>query len=440
MRDVGRFLERNITFIYLLLFAGVMWPPDAYFAGSMIIKQGASNIYDFSEYATLLPFLAIGFFFYRRDLPQLAIVAWPILLLSLFAFLSAFWSDAPALVVRRAGSVTETVLFGVYLAARTDFAELVAALVKVWAVTAVASFIAIALLPQAATVTGDYYTHAWRGCFTDKNELGMSCAEAIIMSVYAWRRRYGPRWLAALVIAAFVVLLIGAESKTPIVVMLAALYAALLVTALRRRSGPGLFTGYVLLLLGLATAAFLSVAWQDVLAALGRDPTFTNRTRIWQLALEYIAHRPWLGYGYGAFWREDSFDAQVFWTALGFKTPHAHNSWLEMALGIGWIGVGIAVLSWLAALYRTLRVATAPHAVHVAFCLALLIGAFFENLSEFEFFRSGRMMFALFVTVLIYLGRELAFYRAENALARRLSARAPQYGAASLPLHEAVTG
>jgi exopolysaccharide production protein ExoQ len=400
-------VERGVTFLFLVIFAGIMWPPDAYFSGGMVTPQGASNIYDFLEFVTLLAFLAVGFFLCRRDLPVLLFCAWPVLALVGFAFLSAFWSDAPALVVRRAGTVAASTLFGIYLAERYDFGTLVAMLVKVFAIGALASLVLIVVMPRSATMTGEAYTHAWRGALTDKNELGMVCGEAIIFAVYAFRRRHGPRWVAGLAITASLVLLVGSQSKTPVVFMMAALYAAMVVMALRRRSGPGLVVGYALVVLGLAGAGLLAVSWQDALLFLGRDPTFTNRTRIWQLALEYIADRPWLGYGYGAFWREDSADAQVFWVALGFKTPHAHNSWLEMALGIGVIGVGIAALAWLAAFYRTLRAATAPHAVHVAFCSALLIGIFLENLSEFEFFRAGRLMWALFVTVLVYLGREV---------------------------------
>ena len=119
---------------------------------------------------------------------------------------------------------------------------------------------------------------------------------------------------------------------------------------MRRRSGPGLITGYVLLILGLAGAALLAVGWQDALAFLGRDPTFTNRTRIWQLVLDYIARRPWLGYGYESFFRANSVDANLIWTVVGFKTPHAHNSWLEIGLGMGVIGMGVAALAWLTAL------------------------------------------------------------------------------------------
>jgi O-antigen ligase len=360
-------------------------------------------------------------------LPRVLLVAWPVLALCLIAFLSAYWSDYPAIVVRRAGTLTLSTLFGVYLGARGDFAELVAALVKVFAIAAVASFFAIVALPQAATVTGEYYTHAWRGAFTDKNDLGLACGEAIMLSAYALKRGYGPRWLTLATLAAFLVLLAGSQSKTPIVFMMAASYGAMVVLALRRRSAGGLIVGYALLVAGMAGTAILAMTWQDVLLALGRDPTFTNRTRIWQLALEYIGFRPWLGYGFGAFWQETSADAQIFWTSLGFKTPHAHNSWLEIVLGIGWVGLGVTVLGWLAVFYRTLRVATAPHAEHVAFCMALLVAILFENLSEYEFFRAGRLMWALFVAVLTYLGREVILYRSTRAAAPRpsLIARPP---------------
>jgi hypothetical protein len=279
MIGFARFLERKATFVYLILFAGIMWPPDAYFSGTMVTPQGQSNIYDFLEFALLAPFLGFGFLALRRELPRVLLVAWPVLALCLIAFLSAYWSDYPAIVVRRAGTLTLSTLFGVYLGARGDFAELVAALVKVFAIAAVASFIAIVALPQAATVTGEYYTHAWRGAFTDKNDLGLACGEAIVLSAYALKRGYGPRWLALATLAAFLVQLAGSQSKTPIVFMMAALYGAMIVLALRRRTAGGLIVGYALLVAGMAGTAILAMTWQDVLLVLGRDPTFTNRTR-----------------------------------------------------------------------------------------------------------------------------------------------------------------
>jgi exopolysaccharide production protein ExoQ len=258
-----------------------------------------------------------------------------------------------------------------------------------------------------------------------------------MLAVYAYWRRYGPRWLAAGVLTAFLVLLYGSQSKTPIVFMTAALYGATIALALHRRSAAGLIIGYGLAVAAIAGGAFLALAWQDVLLALGRDATFTNRTRIWQLAVEYIDFRPWLGYGFGAFWQETSVDAQTFWTSLGFKTPHAHNSWLEVTLGLGVVGLGVAVLGWFAAVYRTLRVATEPHAEHVAFCLAFLAAIFFENMSEYEFFRAGRLMYVLYVAIFVYLGREVAIARQSRRALR--AAPAARRAAVFSPARRAAT-
>src|ERR1700683_3683821 len=150
-----RFVEQGIAFVFLVAFAGSMWAPDTWFLGTPQTPAGGSNIYDFLEFAALLPFVALGLLAQRRELPGLALAAWPALALVLFAFLSAFWSDDPALVVRRGGTVMLSTLLGIYLAARSDFPSLVATLVKVYALAAIASIVLIAAFPQVATMAGD---------------------------------------------------------------------------------------------------------------------------------------------------------------------------------------------------------------------------------------------------------------------------------------------
>jgi exopolysaccharide production protein ExoQ len=427
VKQAAALAECTVTFVLLVLFAGAMWPPDSYFAGPLPPPQGVSNIYDFCEFAGLLAFLAIGFLVYRRELPRLALWAWPALALCILCFVSAFWSDEPALVVRRSGTVTLSALFGLYLLARSDFRQLVAMLVKVYALAAAASLILVAAAPEYGTMMGEAYTHAWRGAYADKNDLGMACGIAIILAVYAFYRRCGARWIAVFAIGASLVLLSGSQSKTPVVVMLAALYAALLIEALRRRSGAGFVAAFLLFAAGLLVAGLLAVGWQDALAALGRDATFTNRTRIWHLAVEYIGRRPWLGYGYEAFWRDDNPDAHLVWSLVGFRTPHAHNGLLEIGLGLGIVGMAGAAVAWLAAGYRVLRAAAVRHADHVALAAALLAGTLVENLSEFEFCRSGRLMWTLFVTAIAYLGQEVALRRRQRGptVARVPAVRTP---------------
>lgn len=424
-------IERLATFVFLLIAAGVFWPPDAYFGNDHMSHQGASDIFDFSAFAALAVFLAIGFAARWQEALRLLRCAWPVLALTGFAFISAYWSEDPGIVIRRSGTVAISALFGVYLIGRGDFADLVALLVKVYATAMAASLAVIVLAPSVAIGGNETYVGAWRGAFSDKNELGLACALTIMFSVYALYRGCGRRWFS---IAAIVMSLVAfklAESKTPLVVMVAAAYAAVFGAMLRRRSGFGLLAGFTLGVIGLAGIFAFALDSAAILEAIGRDPTFTNRAKIWHYAWIYIERHKWLGYGFGSFWRANGVEANEAWALIEFKTPHAHNAWLEIGLGLGFVGMGLVALNWLSVFYRIARMLTAPAARHVVFCLALLVGIFLENMTEYEFFRPNAMLWVLFVAITAYLGHAVLVARAARPAyrapaAKPLSRAAPQ--------------
>jgi O-antigen ligase len=405
-------VERLATFVFLLIAAGVFWPPDAYFGNDHMAHQGASDPFDFSAFMALAAFLAIGFAVRWQEALRLLRCAWPVLALIGFAFLSAYWSEDPGIVIRRSGTVAISALFGVYLIGRSDFAELVALLVKVYAAAMAASLAVIVLAPSVAIGGNETYAWAWRGAFSDKNELGLACALTMMFSIYALYNGFGPRWFSVTAIAMSLVAFKLAESKTPLVVMVAAGYVAVFAAMLRRRSGFGLLVGFTLGVVGLAGIVAFAVDSAAILEAIGRDPTFTNRAKIWHYAWIYIERHQWLGYGFGSFWRADGVEANEAWALIEFKTPHAHNAWLEIGLGLGFVGMGLVALNWLTVFYRVARMLTAPAARHVVFCAAMLIGIFLENMTEYEFFRPNAMLWVLFVAITAYLGRAAMVARA----------------------------
>jgi exopolysaccharide production protein ExoQ len=420
---MGR-LETLATFFFLMTIAQIFWPPDTYFLSLTGVEYGQSHLYDTVATSGLYGFLAIAGFVHGRTMLRLLRSAWPILALTLLALLSAYWSDDPLLVMRRTGSVFATTLFGVYLVARSDLGELTALLVKLYALATAASFAIFVVAPNLVMAKNETYSTAWQGAFTDKNELGMACALGLLFSIYALRRGYGPRLLAIFTIATSLVLLWLSQSRTPIVVVIAAGYTALVCTAFRRRNGVGLMIGCILVVIGVCAIAALAVDPTGALEMLGRDPTLTQRVRIWHLVYGYIARRPWLGYGYEAFWRLDGPEANQIWQALFWQVPHAHNAWLELALGLGIVGVGFGIFLWVTVVTRFIRVATAPEARHAVFWTALTVGIFVENLTEYEFFRRGMMTWLLFVVAFVELGRILQ-ERRDNRAAASAAARPP---------------
>jgi O-antigen ligase len=92
-------------------------------------------------------------------------------------------------------------------------------------------------------------------------------------------------------------------------------------------------------------AAVLSVSALSVFAdtgllqLLGRNPTLTGRTMIWERCLSIVTN-PLLGAGYENFWLGSRL-AKMWEYIYGFN--QAHNGYLEIYLNRGWVGVALLV-------------------------------------------------------------------------------------------------
>jgi O-antigen ligase len=93
---------------------------------------------------------------------------------------------------------------------------------------------------------------------------------------------------------------------------------------------------------------------------IGRNLTLTGRTDIWSAAAPAVAAKSWLGYGYYAFWLDEHGPAYWVRQAVGWDVPSAHSGWLELALGVGRIGVIAFALQFAATLWRGARAAFDP--------------------------------------------------------------------------------
>src|SRR5712691_5050024 len=411
-------IEGACVAAFLAICIGLFWPPDAYF-GQANPLAGESNPYHVIAFALLAVLLAGGIVGRFRRFSRLLRGAWPALALVALAFISAFWSEAPELALRKATTLAETTLFAVYLLTRYELGDLVALLVKLFALAALVSFAMIIAAPDLATSHNVSHVTAWRGAFTDKNNLGGVAALAILVAIYALHNRLGGRPIAIAALVLNAVLLYLADSKTPVVALIAALYVVMLAASFRRHSGRGLVAGYLVLIVGLAGAAFIALDFTDALALLGRSPTLTSRTKIWEVTIGFFQHKPWLGYGYSGFWRQNSVEAYQVQALLQWPVPSAHNAWIEQGLWFGWLGVGLLAFVWLVAMYRVWRVLGLPQARHVLFCAALLTFIFICLLTESAFFAPAEITWISFAVGIVYLGHEMVLARAGWATAPR---------------------
>lgn len=272
------------------------------------------------------------------------------------AIVSAAWSFAPDLTLRRGFALLLTTLAGCALAARLDWLGMARVIAGAFAILAIGSTLAALALPHVGKMEV-LFPGAWRGLWSDKNALGdymalgvCACAGAAVID-----RRLRGLWAGAA--GACLLLIVLSTSKTSLVALAAGM-GALGAVALGRRS-PAVATAAALAVGAAALAAGVALVVQPHLLSdlLGRNVTLTGRTVIWETVLRRIAERPVTGFGYGVVWTDASGWGPLAWISkeAHFVPHHAHNSWLEAELDLGYAGVGLLTLFAVQTFVRLLR-------------------------------------------------------------------------------------
>ncbi|WP_193369262.1 O-antigen ligase family protein [Pelagibius marinus] len=319
-------------------------------------------------------------------------IAVPLLIWPLAAGLSYTWSDAPGQSLRSAVQLTMTVLISFYLGARFSLADLARALFIVLAVTGLLSLAAI------LAKSGFAYDHNGipRGIFPHKNVLGgrmvllLLCC--LMLFAEGWRR------LTMILAAALGTFLIALSQSGTAIVMALGLCALAPLLLTRHAAAPLRLIAYLVALLSFACLAWVFLAFDLdpvalALQALGKEPTLTGRSELWAFAAELIEERPLLGGGYDAFWHGGVFSAGSYLQhVVQQEIMNFHNSYLDIAVQLGALGLAITLLfllffAWraLALLHRSSSAIAALPAFYLAFVTVY-------SLSEYALFRQHALI------------------------------------------------
>jgi len=93
---------------------------------------------------------------------------------------------------------------------------------------------------------------------------------------------------------------------------------------------------------------------EAIAALFGKDLTLTGRTNFWPFILDKVWKSPWLGYGFGAFWRGLEGTSADIWYASGWKPPNSHNGYLDLLLELGFVGLSIYLIEFVTSFQKAL--------------------------------------------------------------------------------------
>lgn len=268
-----------------------------------------------------------------------------------FALLSALWSVDAGLTIRRGMALLGTTLFGVDFAVRYSVRDQLRLLaIALGGIILVSVILQLFFRGEVPTVDMAY-PDAWVGLFDQKNVFARIVVLATMVSLTSVRRSPGGLLTAILSILAAIGLIVETQSMTSFLALGCMLVILVLAPTLRWSAGIRRSLQVLGALIAAPTLVFLVRYRAAVTEMMGRNSSLTGRVQIWALSLASIALKPILGYGYSAFWT-GSAEALRIDAAINWTVPHAHNAYIELALEMGLVGLGLYLIAYFVAFKR----------------------------------------------------------------------------------------
>ena len=265
----------------------------------------------------------------------------PMLMLMLAIAVASFvWSFDGAQTLRRSVALLLSTFVALAVAARWDWDGVAEVMATCFAALVVITVVTALTVPTLGRML-ELYPGAWRGLWPEKNAMGGNMAIGYGVFLAAAALVPKRRWLWGGFAAAALFLVLMSTSKTSLLCAVLATGAAAFVGLVRRGPVTGIAT-VLTAVVGVALIGAAALFASDVFfQVLGKDSSLTGRTDIWEPAIRQAMQRPWLGWGYGAVWTDQSGWGALAWIThdAGFRAVHAHNSWIAVFLELGWVGL-----------------------------------------------------------------------------------------------------
>ena len=163
-----------------------------------------------------------------------------------------------------------------------------------------------------------------------------------------------------------------------------------------------------ILAFAVATTAIASVvAFQPDLALglLGRSSTLTGRTDFWPYLIQAIGDRPLLGYGYNAFFGSSVGNEYLSYYVVeagGWTPYHAHDTFLQIAIDGGFIGLGLLAAVLIGAIVRCWRYIARQRELAAAWPLMVVLFLTLGSYTETYLGNCNTFEWIFFVAAILY--------------------------------------
>lgn len=327
-----------------------------------------------------------------------------VLLLLAIVAMSALWSYAPEVTIRRTLALTGTTLFSCYVYGRYGLARSLDLLAVSFGVIIALSIGFALFLPHLGIAHG-IHDGAWQGIFGHKNVLGRTMVLSITLFLLLLLTDHKQKLLclSGLILSSGLLLL--STSKTGVVgvlimtCVLAVLWGIRLNARLRSSIIAFGMAGIVLL------STWIASNPGALLEVLGRDETMTGRTELWAVVMTMIWKKWLVGYGYGGFWLGQYSNSADVVAAVSFNATFSHNGILDVWLDLGIIGLSVFLLHFFVIFVKSIATATKGNSYLSAWPFVFLVFTIIYNITESSLLKQNNLLWVLYVMVALDISR-----------------------------------
>jgi O-antigen ligase len=267
-----------------------------------------------------------------------------VLIYLLFFLLSTVWSREPSKTLIYSGMLAANIMFAYFVATRLSLTHF---LHVVWRVI---TFMVMAGL--IGWILG-YDNVRYIDPHLRPNILGMEpirgfFAHKVMASLYANIGLFltfvllsGLKRLFLISMYVFFIAMTGSSTGIVIIFLFLFVYLLYRYVQLRKISIGSFFCWFAVVSLIVGMGAYFYLG--EVLLALGRDPTLTGRTLLWDWGVKAWLERFYLGWGFLGYFESNSyFSLQMNYDVFdNYEVPHFHNSYIQTLVDFGVVGAGL---------------------------------------------------------------------------------------------------
>jgi exopolysaccharide production protein ExoQ len=344
-------------------------------------------------------------------------ISWIPWLYVIFAALSVLWSQYPDWTLRASIQFAFSTAFFLVMARALPPKSFLTVFLSALLVVEVASVANPRMEWNAQGL-------AMIGIFGSKNSFGFAQALLILFGVWVLLDReqsWLMRGLALIGVIGACFLLKAALAVGALFALISALGCSLLAfNALRfppRSRVIILFGGSALVAIVFGfLIAFSDELFQEALQWTGKSSDLTDRTPLWDVAKKMMQNYPIGGVGYEAFWQHGNQYAEDLWSRFDPSRAgyHFHNLWYQTGVDLGYIGLGLALVTVAITALEVLRwVVRSPNPASCLF-FGYVVFILLRSTLEVDLFAQFSIPMAIFVAGLVYARQSRKRYEADK--------------------------